>query len=138
MTAQRILIVDDDPLILKALRMVLESDRHHVTIACGGAAGIAALEAAHGAAQPFDVVMTDLHMPGIEGHAVARAVKAIAPATAVVLMTGSIDPTAIEHTPADMILSKPPSRTELRTALRALEERRAGLAVDPRPHAVSR
>jgi CheY-like chemotaxis protein len=132
LAAQRILLVDDDPLILKALRMVLESDGHVVVTACGGAAGVTSVESASASGEPYSVVMTDLNMPSIDGHQVARAVKAIAPDTAVVLMSGAIDPLSIESGApgtVDMILSKPPNRTELRMALQALRERResAGL-----------
>jgi CheY-like chemotaxis protein len=129
---QRVLVVDDDPLILKALKLVLESDGHKVVTACGGAAGIASLESAVAAGEPYFVVLTDLNMPSIDGHQVAKAVRALSPDTAVVLMTGSIDPLSAGSQAAgavDMILSKPPNRTELRMVLQALKERResAGL-----------
>lgn len=122
---QRILVIDDDPLILNAMRLVLESDHHVVATACGGAAGIAAFESACSAGEFFDVVMTDLNMPSIDGHRVAGAVKAAAPLTAVVLMTGSIDPSRIRSEAAiDMIVSKPPTRHQIRAALRTLAARR--------------
>jgi CheY-like chemotaxis protein len=129
---QRVLVVDDDPLILKALRLVLESDGHIVVTACGGAAGISSLESAIASGEPYFVVLTDLNMPSIDGHQVAKAVKALSPDTAVVLMTGAIDPLSADTQTAgavDMILSKPPNRTELRMVLHALKERResAGL-----------
>jgi CheY-like chemotaxis protein len=132
LSPQRILVVDDDPLILKALRLVLESDRHLVTTACGGAAGISAVESAVAAREPYFVVMTDLNMPSIDGHQVAKAVKTLTPDTPVVLMTGAIDPLSADGATVggvDMLLSKPPNRTELRMMLQALKERResAGL-----------
>jgi CheY-like chemotaxis protein len=136
---QRILIVDDDPLILRALTLLLESDRHTVVTACGGAAGLDAFRHAESAAASFDVVMTDLHMPGMDGQEVTRAVKAICPGTAVVLMTGSIDPSMVaKEAAADIVLTKPPTRNELRTALRILEDRRSLLAAGDNRRAASK
>ena len=130
LASQRILVIDDDPLILNAMRLVLESDHHLVATACGGAAGIAAFESACSAGEFFHVVMTDLNMPSIDGNQVAGAVKAIAPLTAVVLMTGSIDPLQIESNAIiDMVLGKPPTRPEIRAALRTLAERRGSSRV---------
>jgi CheY-like chemotaxis protein len=123
---QRILVIDDDLLILDAMRLVLESDHHVVATACGGAAGIAAFQSACSAGELFDVVMTDLNMPSIDGRQVAAVVKAAAPLTGVVLMSGSIDALEIGDKPVvDLILSKPPTRPEIRAALRTLAERRA-------------
>jgi CheY-like chemotaxis protein len=123
---RRILVVDDDPLILKAMRLVLESDRHVVATACGGDAGITAFETAQASGEPYDVVMTDLNMPAVDGREVARAVKTRAPQAAVLLMTGSVDPRQLgQDAPGgvDMVLAKPPTRMEIRAALRELETR---------------
>ena len=67
----RILIVDDDPLLLKSLRDALESDGHEVTAANGGQAGIDAFVESHAAGKPFPVVITDLGMPHVDGRKVA-------------------------------------------------------------------
>ncbi|HXC25644.1 MAG TPA: ATP-binding protein, partial [Gemmatimonadaceae bacterium] len=58
----RILVVDDDPLLIKVLRDVLEGDGHLVTAADGGQAGIQAFETAlaKGEDNAFSVVITDL------------------------------------------------------------------------------
>jgi two-component system cell cycle response regulator CpdR len=122
---QRILIIDDDPLILEAMRLVLESDHHIVATACGGATGITAFESACAAGEFFHVVMTDLNMPSIDGRQVAVAVKAAAPLTAVVLMSGSIDSPLIgSEGVIDLVVSKPPTRSEIRVALRTVAARR--------------
>ena len=107
------------------MQLVLESDHHVVATACGGAAGIAAFESACSAGEFFHVVMTDLNMPSIDGRQVAAAVKAAAPLTGVVLMSGSIDALEIaDKAVVDLILGKPPTRPEIRAALRTLAERR--------------
>src|SRR6185503_17428863 len=53
---QRILIVDDDPLLLRSLRDALEADGHEVVSAGGGQAGINAFVESHAEGRPFPVV----------------------------------------------------------------------------------
>ncbi len=79
----RILIVDDDPLLLKSLRDALESDGHQVTSASGGQAGIDAFVESHAEGNPFPVVITDLGMPHVDGRKVASTIKASVPQTLV-------------------------------------------------------
>jgi hypothetical protein len=62
-TGLRILVVDDDPLIIRALCETLESDGHEVITANGGQAGIDAFCTAQGRGKPFSIVITDLGMP---------------------------------------------------------------------------
>ncbi|MCM2334888.1 MAG: sigma-54 dependent transcriptional regulator, partial [Anaeromyxobacteraceae bacterium] len=81
MTRPRVLIVDDKENILSLLEAIL-GDAWEVVKAGAGARALALV-----AAQPFDVVMTDLRMPGADGFEVLRAVKARAPDTEVVMMT---------------------------------------------------
>ena len=116
----RILIVDDDPLMLKSLGDTLELDGHVVVAANGGQAGIDAFKTACGSAQAFDVVITDLGMPYVDGRKVALAVKEGAAATPVILLTGWGQRLLAEgdvplH--VDRVLSKPPKLGELRAAL---------------------
>jgi NO-binding membrane sensor protein with MHYT domain/signal transduction histidine kinase/ActR/RegA family two-component response regulator len=117
-----ILIVDDDPLMLKSLSDTLELDGHVVVTANGGQAGIDAFHAR----QPidaFDVVITDLGMPYIDGRKVAGAVKATAAAPPVILLTGWGQRLVADgEIPAqvDKVLSKPPKLREVRAALAEL------------------
>jgi signal transduction histidine kinase/ActR/RegA family two-component response regulator/HAMP domain-containing protein len=122
----RILIVDDDPLIVESLRETLLGDGHSITAADGGQAGIDALEAARGRREPFELVITDLGMPYVDGRKVAAAVKAVSPNTPVVLLTGwGQRLTAENQVPphVDRVLSKPPKLRELRAALAELGRR---------------
>jgi signal transduction histidine kinase/ActR/RegA family two-component response regulator len=119
-TAQRILIVDDDPLLLKSLRDALEGDGHSVTTASSGQAGINAFVESHAAGDPFPVVITDLGMPHVDGRKVAATIKASVPDTVVLLLTGWGRRLAAEgDVPAgvDEVLSKPPRLAEIRAAL---------------------
>jgi signal transduction histidine kinase/ActR/RegA family two-component response regulator len=118
-----LLVIDDDPLVAQSLLHVLSHEGHKVTTADGGQAGIDAFAAANEKARPFDVVMTDLGMPYVDGRAVAAAVKAMSPRTPVLLLTGWGQRLSTEQTvPAhvDRLLSKPPKLAELSAALAEL------------------
>jgi len=77
----RVLVVDDKENILKLFARIL-GDGYEVTTAADGGRAISLI-----GAQAFDVVVTDLKMPGADGFEVLRAVKARAPETEVVMMT---------------------------------------------------
>jgi CheY-like chemotaxis protein/anti-sigma regulatory factor (Ser/Thr protein kinase) len=116
----RILVVDDDPLVLKSLQDALEGEGHVVHAANQGQVGIDAFRAARGRGERFDVVITDLGMPKVDGRQVAAAVKADSPSTPVLLLTGWGQRLVAEgDIPAhvDQVLSKPPRMPELRRAL---------------------
>ncbi len=118
--ARRILIIDDDPLLLKSLRDALESDGHSVVAANGGQVGIDAFLGAQAAGEPFPVVITDLGMPHVDGRKVAAAIKAAAPDTVILMLTGWGRRLVAEgDTPHGIseVLSKPPKLAELRAAL---------------------
>jgi CheY-like chemotaxis protein len=84
----RILVVDDDPLLLRSLQDVLQADGHDVVVANAGQAGIDAFVEAQRRDEAFAVVITDLGMPYVDSRQVASAVKLAAPDTGVVLLTG--------------------------------------------------
>ncbi len=81
MERARILVVDDKENILKLFARIL-GDGYELTTAADGGRAISLV-----AAQSFDVVVTDLRMPGADGFEVLRAVKARAPETEVIMMT---------------------------------------------------
>lgn len=116
----RILVVDDDPLLLKSLRDALETAGHSVVTAAGGQAGIDTFREALGGAKPFEAVITDLGMPYVDGRQVAGAVKQASPSTPVIMLTGwgqrmADDSDLPAH--VDRVLSKPPKLRELSAAL---------------------
>jgi signal transduction histidine kinase/ActR/RegA family two-component response regulator len=122
-TPLRILCIDDEPLLRELLHDTLAGDGHRVQIADGGQAGVDAFRAAHRRGPPFDVVVTDLGMPHLDGCQVAKAVKAESPGTPVILLTGwGSFMKADGDLPAevDAVLSKPPQAKELREALNRL------------------
>ena len=118
--ATRILVVDDDALLLKSLRDTLESDGHEVVTANGGQAGVEAFAASVAGGDPFPVVITDLGMPNVDGRKVAAAIKEVSSSTLVLLLTGWGQRLIAEgDTPpnVDYVLSKPPKLRDLRQAL---------------------
>lgn len=81
MERARILVVDDKENMLKLVVRIL-GDAHEVTTASDGQRALSLI-----AAQEFDLVVTDLKMPGADGFEVLRAVKSRAPDTEVIMMT---------------------------------------------------
>lgn len=116
----RLLVVDDDPLLIKSLRDALEIDGHLVTTASGGREGIEAFRQARERQEPFAVVITDLGMPYVNGRQVASEIKAMDPSLPIILLTGWGQRLVAEgdvppH--VDHVLNKPPKLRELRETL---------------------
>src|SRR5574337_788571 len=78
----RILVVDDEPKLGALVAEMLQADGHAVVRAAGGREALQRL-----AAEPFQVVLTDLRMPEVDGLEVLRGARARSPAPEVVLMT---------------------------------------------------
>lgn len=132
---KRILVVDDDPIVLQSLREALAVDGHYVTAADGGQMGIETFRAAQSAGLPFEVVITDLGMPQVDGRQVAAAVRTAGPDTLVLLLTGwgrrLVDEGDVPPD-VDRVLTKPPKLRDLREAL-TLRPDRAQAAPLPAP-----
>jgi signal transduction histidine kinase/ActR/RegA family two-component response regulator len=116
----RLLVVDDDPLLIKSLHDALESQGHTVVTATGGQEAINVFQATADGREPFAAVITDLGMPHVDGCRVASAVKLASPATPVILLTGWGQKLVAEGDippNVDQVLNKPPKLRELRDAL---------------------
>jgi DNA-binding response OmpR family regulator len=116
----RLLLIDDDPLILESLRNALEYEGHQVTCAQGGQDGINMFSAARDRNTPFSAVITDLGMPHVDGRQVATAIKSIERTAKVIMLTGwgqLMSGGSDVPTDVDRVLSKPPNMWELREAL---------------------
>jgi PAS domain S-box-containing protein len=116
----RVLVIDDDPVVLESLRTTLNLEGHSTAVADGGQAGIDAFETGLAQGRPFAVVITDLGMPAVDGRRVAAAIKALRSATRVILLTGwghevQVGPNLPPH--IDRIMTKPPRLSELRAIL---------------------
>jgi CheY-like chemotaxis protein len=119
LTGLRLLLIDDDTLLLEAVRGTLELDGHVITTATDGGAGVEIFRNAP-AGEPFAAVITDLGMPRMDGRAVARAIKEISHTTPVILLTGwgqrpDSSPEMMTH--IDRVVGKPPKLSGLRAAL---------------------
>ena len=79
----RILLIDDEASVLEIVAEVLSAHGHSVTVAHGGREGLLAFSAGR-----FDLVMTDLGMPDLNGWDVVRSIKESRTATPVLVLTG--------------------------------------------------
>ena len=93
-----------------------------------GQSGLEAFQAALARGEPFDIVVTDLGMPHVDGRNVAQTIKTNSPATPVIMLTGwgtMLNERGDLPTNVDAILSKPPRPAELHeTLLRVVSKRR--------------
>ena len=115
-----ILCIDDDEQVRQLLNDCLTHFDHRVTVASGGKLGVEMFRTARLKNQPYEVVITDLGMPEIDGHHVARAIKAESPKTPVIMMTGwgTIMKEDGENASAvDAVIGKPPHMQELNDLL---------------------
>ena len=115
-----ILCIDDEIQIRQMLNDCLTNFKHRVTIAASGKNGIELFRAAKWRNRPFEVVITDLGMPEVDGNQVAQAIKAESPGTPVVMMTGwgTIMKDSGETGPSvDALIAKPPRMQELHDLL---------------------
>lgn len=78
----RVLVVEDSAVQARHVEVLLRTNGHAVTLAADGAAGLAAVRAA-----VPDLVLTDMHMPGMSGLELIQALKADFPGLPVVMMT---------------------------------------------------
>ncbi|GEM_PF-2868823 len=111
----RILVIDDEPLAGELLVALLQTLGHEAVVTADGKEGIRLLET-----DRFDLLLTDLGMPGMSGWDVAQAAKERHPCMPVVLVTGwgdQIDPSQLAGTGVDLVLAKPYTLQDLLTGL---------------------
>ena len=88
---KRILIVDDDPDVHELLRVALQAGDRQIESAYDGLEGLRSIEAV-----AYDLVMTDVNMPGLDGMALTERIREVRPETPVVVMT-------VANTPENVI-----------------------------------
>jgi CheY-like chemotaxis protein len=79
-----VLVIDDEPAVLAAIRLILEREGHDVTVAANGRAGIAALNAGR-----FEVLIADIFMPAMDGLELLREVRQHRPELPVIVTSGA-------------------------------------------------
>lgn len=113
----RILLVDDEEPIRGFLKRGLEMDGHTVTTAIDGADGLDRLTESEGG---FDLLLTDIRMPIMDGIALALAAKRDYPELIILLMTGYAEQREraknLESIVVD-VLTKPFSLGDMRSAV---------------------
>lgn len=142
----RILIVEDEPAIAAALRHILVANGHAVDAVEDGMTGLD-----WAGAYPYDAIVLDVILPGIDGFAVCARLRARGDRTPVLMLTARDavdDRVAGLDAGADDYLAKPFAAAELLARLRALGRRGGGeaspllrtsdLEIDPAAHAVRR
>lgn len=124
----KILIADDDPQLVRALRITLSAHGYKVVAAPDGAAAIALAGQTHP-----DVVLLDLGMPKLDGVQVIHALRGwtAAPILVVSGRTGSADKVEALDAGADDYVTKPFQIDELLARLRALGRRSAAASAEP-------
>ncbi len=112
----RILVVDDQRIVCDVIREQLQQDGHYVQTANGGGEALKKFSL-----EPFDLIITDQAMPGMNGEALAAATKEHAPTVPVILLTGFGDLLKATGTTRlgdiDLILHKPVTLHDLRRAI---------------------
>ena len=113
--AWQILVVDDEPAVCRAMKMMLEHDGHKVQTASSGREALALLEQGR-----FDLVTTDFSMPEMKGDALAIAIKQRLPNQPVLMISGNALMSQSAGNPltgVDLVIGKPFLLDDLRQAI---------------------
>ena len=142
----RILVVEDEAPIADGIRRVLEGDGHAVDVLADGREVLAWAEA-----YPYDLVILDVVLPGVDGLEICSRLRAAAISAPILMLTaldGIDDRVAGRDRGADDSLAKPFAMAELQARIRALLRRSADdrsptirvgdLELDPATHGVRR
>jgi len=115
---RRILVVDDEPAVRVFLAAFLEQYEFAVRTAPDSTSALALLQA-----EPVDVILVDLNMPGISGVEMAVEVRRINPHIPIALITGTpaaVQPVTLKQTGISLVFAKPFNLDELLAWLRSL------------------
>jgi PAS domain S-box-containing protein len=121
----RVLVIDDEENIREILQDFLETDGHEVVACDTGQSGLGELERG----RAFDLVLTDLSLPGMSGWDICEKVKAGFPNVTVGLITGwgaTLDADKARESGVDHVLSKPFRFDQLVKVVEEALGRRAG------------
>jgi DNA-binding response OmpR family regulator len=142
----QVLVVEDEPRMAQLLRQGLEEEGHSVVLASNGRDGLAMAET-----HPFEAIVLDVMLPGLDGFSVARKLRAAHNQTPILMLTArdaTEDIVEGLNLGADDYLVKPFSFEVLLARLRAVSRRGAipqppvlhvgDLRLDPSAHEVTR
>ena len=111
----QILVVDDEPSVRLAIKLLLKHDGHEVQAVDSGEQALAMLDQ-----RKFDLVLTDFCMPGIRGDEMVARIRQRVPAQPIIMATAFAEEYKRAFPPSgdvDALLSKPFSLAELREAI---------------------
>ena len=114
-TRARILIVDDNVEVTQTLRQMLENASHQVTTATDGEEGLRKCRESR-----FDIVITDIGMPGLSGWDVSKAIKAHDPEAKIILITAwgvQLDHKKVKESGASIVIQKPFDKSRILSAI---------------------
>ena len=112
---KKILVVDDEPQVCEAIAMMLSFDGYEVVTSGSGKTALALF-----APGKFEIVTTDYMMPEMNGAELALAIKALAPAQPVIMITAhgdTVKTSGVSLTGVDQMVSKPFQLADLRAAI---------------------
>lgn len=114
-TPKRILVVDDEPFVCDAVKMMLQFDGHVVETASSARAALELFSP-----DKFDLVITDYAMPQMKGDELAARIRERAPTQPIVLITAYAEMLQAAHSPmtaVDGVVSKPFLLDDLRAVI---------------------
>ena len=114
---ERILVIEDDPKVQKAMRRLFEPEGFSVEVAPDGSAGIKAFSA-----REPKIVLLDLRMPGMSGKDVCQEIKRVSPSVPIIVVSAAsdeMDKVLLLELGADDYVTKPFSPRELLARTRA-------------------
>lgn len=113
-----VLIVEDNPEVTRTLRQVLEGASHKVTAVTDGQKGIGKYRESK-----FDIVITDIGMPGLSGWEVSKAIKTHDPDARIIFITAwgvRLAPERIKESGASLVIQKPFEKSRILSAIENL------------------
>jgi CheY-like chemotaxis protein len=126
---QRLLVVDDEPTILDALKHLLEYEGYQVQTIDGGRAALALMEQ-----EQFDLVITDYAMPGMRGDELGVKIKERWPQQPIIMISASseiLNASGNAPKEVDYLIGKPFFGQELQEAIAIVLANRRGKASLP-------
>jgi two-component system response regulator FlrC len=117
MLERSILVVEDDPVQMRQMVRLLESEGHRLSQACSGREAINILEG-----RQFDLVLSDRKMPDVNGDSLLAHIRLNYPGLPIAIITAY--PEGVEDLEPDAMLEKPFRGQQLRELVKCLLARR--------------
>ena len=125
-----ILVVDDDRAVREMAAEMLMERRHSVVTASDGAEALAILDGSGAYERPFDLMLVDYVMPGMNGVALIQAAQVLHPGLRALLMTGNAESEAAESIGPEAVMRKPFTISQLEERMvRLIDERQPAVGV---------